>query len=100
MKKLIRVNPHVNPRHPRFLIPERDPAVPELGPAALHNSAYGAVQGYAGLCLCSAVHVEDSLVKLLLAADLLGLADLLGISHNVFESHLALFELLALAAVE
>ena len=47
-----------------------------------------------------AIHVEDSLVKLLLSRSLLRLVNLLTVCVNILESELALFELLTLASVE
>ena len=47
-----------------------------------------------------AVHVYDSLVKLLLTACLLRLTVLLSISNDVLKAQLAFLELLTLAAVE
>ena len=49
---------------------------------------------------CRLVHVYDGFVELLLAGGLLGFADLLAVFVSLFESHLALLELLALALVE
>jgi len=50
--------------------------------------------------LKSSIHVNDSFVKLLLAAYLFGFAISLGISYEVFKFQLAIFKFFTLSGIE
>ena len=69
------------------------------------NDSYEKQIASASALLCSShdallIHINYSLVQLLLAAGLLGLADFAAVCNNLLESELAVLEVLADALVE